>query len=214
MARKRTTSVDALIEAALGVFEQQGYVDATMDDVAAAAGVSKFTLYQYVESKQWLLDNIVRQMSDRIRIAAEEIIGADAPAAERLVGAVRLHIDIATRWQRHSTIVFSEQHHLSPKTRLWWESYLRDRHLQLKKLFEDCVAEGVMRPDIDIGIAVNLFNGLFTSVHRWYRPGGRVDTDTLAVEALKFLTCLTVDASTIHSRWSPTAWSSTPTPAR
>jgi AcrR family transcriptional regulator len=207
MARKRTTSVDALIDAAITVFERHGYADTTMDDVAAAAGVSKFTLYQYVESKQWLLDTIVRQMSDRIRVAAEEVIYSDAPAAERLAGAVRLHVDIAVRWQRHSTIVFSEQHHLSPKTRLWWESYLRDRHRQLKELFDDCVTEGVVRDDIDIGVAVNLFNGMFTSIHRWYRPGGRFDAEALAVEALKFLSCLTTDAAGIHSRWSPSAWS-------
>lgn len=43
---------DALIAAAELVFCKRGYHDATMDDVAAAAGMSKRTLYQLVQSKE------------------------------------------------------------------------------------------------------------------------------------------------------------------
>ncbi|MDD2878151.1 MAG: TetR/AcrR family transcriptional regulator [Acidiphilium sp.] len=44
----------ALIAVAERVFCKRGYHDATMDDVAAAAGISKRTLYQLVQSKEEL----------------------------------------------------------------------------------------------------------------------------------------------------------------
>jgi AcrR family transcriptional regulator len=40
---------------------RRGYADATLDDIAAEAGVSKPTVYQYVASKQRLLETIVEQ---------------------------------------------------------------------------------------------------------------------------------------------------------
>jgi TetR/AcrR family transcriptional repressor of mexJK operon len=45
---------DALIAAAEQVFCKRGYHQSTMDDVAAAAGISKRTLYQLVQSKEEL----------------------------------------------------------------------------------------------------------------------------------------------------------------
>jgi AcrR family transcriptional regulator len=46
--------VDQLVDAALLVFARKGFRRAQMDDVAAEMGVSKGTLYNYVESKEAL----------------------------------------------------------------------------------------------------------------------------------------------------------------
>ncbi|MEY2468112.1 MAG: hypothetical protein QOF21_810 [Actinomycetota bacterium] len=47
--------VDEIVEAALSVFGSKGFARAQMSDVAAAAGVSVGTLYNYVESKDALM---------------------------------------------------------------------------------------------------------------------------------------------------------------
>ena len=49
-----------LLEAATGVFIEQGYRRTQMADVAAALGVAKGTLYLYVESKEALFDLVCR----------------------------------------------------------------------------------------------------------------------------------------------------------
>jgi AcrR family transcriptional regulator len=45
----------ALVEAAYGLFAQQGYAATTMDDVAARAGVSRRTAFRYFASKEDLV---------------------------------------------------------------------------------------------------------------------------------------------------------------
>ena len=52
--------LDALVDAATGVFIAQGYRRAQMADVAAVLGLAKGTLYLYVESKEALFDLVVR----------------------------------------------------------------------------------------------------------------------------------------------------------
>ena len=51
MARPRSAQYDTqraqILEAAARVFAERGYTAATMNEVAAAAGVSKATLYHY-----------------------------------------------------------------------------------------------------------------------------------------------------------------------
>jgi AcrR family transcriptional regulator len=61
MARKTPPDrLPQLIACATTVFIDQGYRRTQMDEVAAALGVAKGTLYLYVESKEALFDLVVR----------------------------------------------------------------------------------------------------------------------------------------------------------
>jgi len=61
MARKVPADrIEKLIDCAAEVFIEQGYRRTQMDDVAAALGVAKGTLYLYVDSKEALFDLVAR----------------------------------------------------------------------------------------------------------------------------------------------------------
>ena len=62
MARPRSASYDEqraqILDAAAELFATRGYTATTMNEVAAACGVSKATLYHYVRDKHELLAKI------------------------------------------------------------------------------------------------------------------------------------------------------------
>ena len=65
-----------LIACATRVFIEQGYRRTQMDDVAAALGVAKGTLYLYVESKEALFDLVLPLLSEGLGpIALPDISG-------------------------------------------------------------------------------------------------------------------------------------------
>ena len=64
-SRSRAT-VDAILEAAARVLEQDGYERANVNRVAALAGVSVGSLYQYFPTKQALAAGVARQLSARM----------------------------------------------------------------------------------------------------------------------------------------------------
>ena len=45
----------------------------------------------------------------------------------------------------------------------------------------------LVRPDIDIPIAVNLLNSALTSIARWYRPTDRLKPDQIHDQVMKVL---------------------------
>jgi AcrR family transcriptional regulator len=88
-----------ILEAAAGRFAQSGYEATSMDDLAAAAGVSKGSLYDYFENKEdlfygafeWLQDVLLRASMERMR----EETGAQARLvafADASVGAFMEHV--------------------------------------------------------------------------------------------------------------------------
>lgn len=54
-ADQRNRKRDAVLRAAASAFNRRGYANTSLDDVAAALGVSKPTLYQYFSSKEEIL---------------------------------------------------------------------------------------------------------------------------------------------------------------
>ena len=61
----------AILLGALQVFSTQGYAAASMDRIAAAAGVSKPTVYSYFQDKPGLFVALIRQTTQR----ADQILG-------------------------------------------------------------------------------------------------------------------------------------------
>ncbi len=69
-----------LLDVALGVFAREGYHEASMNDVAEAAGVTKPVLYQHFESKRELYLELLRDVGGRLeRAIAEATADADGP---------------------------------------------------------------------------------------------------------------------------------------
>ena len=71
---------EQLLQAALETFGQKGFHDASMNDVAEAAGVTKPVLYQHFASKKALYNELVDELGARLeRTIFEAATAADGP---------------------------------------------------------------------------------------------------------------------------------------
>ncbi len=61
-AREKNTK-ERILEEALILFSQSGYMGTSMSDIAARLGVTKAALYKHYKSKQEILDSIVMKMN-------------------------------------------------------------------------------------------------------------------------------------------------------
>lgn len=104
-ARKRRATLDAALE----VFLEHGFVGAGMDDVAAAAGVSKVTVYHHFTDKQGLFVAV-------IEAAIREAEAGSQALVEHLATSDDLLRDLTRFARRHVALV--TQPHLVRMRRL------------------------------------------------------------------------------------------------
>ena len=76
-----------IFKAALGCFERYGLRRTTMDDVAAAAGVSRKTVYNYFTNKAGLVAEVIFDEARRVNARARRHLDLDLPVADLLVEA-------------------------------------------------------------------------------------------------------------------------------
>jgi len=97
--RERASSI---LEAAATVFAERGYDGSTVDDVAAAAGVSKLIVYRHFNSKRELYLAILEQLRERlaeVRPPASPPTTADPRAAiEQAIATLSAEFTVARRY--------------------------------------------------------------------------------------------------------------------
>jgi len=188
MARSRSTDSVALVEAAAGVFELKGYRNATIDDIADAAGVSRPTVYKYTTSKRALLDSLVDAVCDDLEHRLDVVIDGTGPAPERVRQVVALHVETAVHRRKFYAIVFSEQVELSDQAKDRFHRFSHKVAVDFQRLLRECVdLQPATTPPVDTWIAANLVLTMLTSLYRWYDAAGATTPQELVEQVLSLI---------------------------
>jgi AcrR family transcriptional regulator len=84
---KKAATREALLDAAARVFARQGYVAASVDDVAWEAGVTKGAVYSNFASKEALFAAVMERQLDHLLLAIPDRVDPMAPLDEQTARA-------------------------------------------------------------------------------------------------------------------------------
>jgi AcrR family transcriptional regulator len=170
---KRRYDIDSLTDVALRVFARKGYDGASMDDVAAEAGITKASIYHHVSGKEELLARGFNRALDALFAIFEEPEAAAGTPSARLRYIVRRVAETTTRHLAEVTVLF----------RARGNSDVERDALERRRRFDRNVADlvvqaqraGEVRTDLDAGLVARLSFGMSNSIVEWYRPSGAID---------------------------------------
>jgi TetR/AcrR family transcriptional repressor of mexJK operon len=163
-ARKRR----AIMDAATTVFLRNGYVGASMDEVATLAAVSKQTVYKHFADKQSLFSEIVTGTVDEAgdRVHAEVLSLADSGDVEadlRDLARRQLALVMQPRVLQLRRLVIGEAGRFPELGRTFYERGPGRTMGALATAFERLAAAGALKLD-DPALAAEHFNWLVMSI--------------------------------------------------
>ncbi|MEV6305279.1 TetR/AcrR family transcriptional regulator [Actinoplanes sp. NPDC051861] len=174
---------DAVLAAAVRLFNAHGYDATSMFDIAESLGITKSTLYHHVSSKEQLLGMAVDRALDGLFAAANDISGNNA--TQRLETLIRASVLVLAERLEFVTLLLRvhgnsevEQHALTRR---------REFDRIVTDLVKQAQKEGGVRDDVDPATAARLIFGMVNSLIEWYRPDrGNPETIADTVTALSF----------------------------
>lgn len=86
-----------ILDAALQVFSEHTYYDASIVKITEAAGVAQGTFYLYFESKEQVFHEVVRDLNNQARQAMSEGAAAGTTRAEQERGGFRGYFEFVAR---------------------------------------------------------------------------------------------------------------------
>jgi AcrR family transcriptional regulator len=182
---------DDVMSAAVELFATQGYANTSVQQVVAAAGVTKGAMYHYFESKDDLLFGIYETLLSLQKARLDEIIARGGPTDDVLTAVCVDVVQTSIDHLPEGTVFFRSMHMLSAPRQQEVTRRRRAYHDEFAELIERGRSEGIYRTDIPVAMLVAHF---FSDVHylsHWYSPEGPED-QTLVAEQLTdlFLTSI------------------------
>jgi AcrR family transcriptional regulator len=169
-----------IISVAARLFKEKGYRATTLEDIAAAVGMLKGSLYYYIRSKEELLYLVVRDPIRQAYGTLEEIVTSDAPATAKIAQAILNHMTVFHEHYPHIAVYLHDYHHLMQK--LQKNIIETPKHYQRlwATLLQQGVENGELRADLDIKVTAYAILGMCNWVYRWYNPHGALSAGEVA----------------------------------
>ncbi len=159
---------ERIIKAAISVFSQGDFHDATMRDIARKSGISQANIYQYYTSKESLLFSIIDDETLQMKRALDEHLKGIKGAHNKLRKVTWFYLN-SREEKRQLTWLES----ISLNTKAWSEAPDTWNHsMEVSRVFRRILEEGKasneVRQDVDIRLAGHLyFGGIRNIISFW-----------------------------------------------
>jgi AcrR family transcriptional regulator len=183
MARTRSENYDeiqqGILTAACEVFAEQGYMRASIADLAQACRLSRGALYHYFQSKEAILFAILNAHVRRMIADVETAIADNTATLDQFRGAIRAIVELNARSSNEQRLILNDLSFLSESEQTMIKSL--ERHIV------DIVSDLLIRLDREGKIikrtkkiyAMMLF-GILNFSHTWFDPKGGISPTEFA----------------------------------
>lgn len=140
-------------EAAINLFSQKGYDQATMDDLVVEAGISKSLIYWYWKSKSALLSELIDTCMTAYTDLLRSIVESNEPYTEKINRLIWEFTETFKQNDRLNKLVhFCSLHHPKNPEENFGEqvnAYYHEVLILINEILVQGVAQGAVKKDLD-----------------------------------------------------------------
>jgi AcrR family transcriptional regulator len=178
--KQRTSVATDVTRSAVELFAARGYANTSVQQIVAAAGVTKGAMYHYFQSKDDLLFGIYDRLLALQKSHLDEIVARGGSAEDVLRAACVDVVETTIEHLAEGTVFFRSSHMLSAERQREVTRRRRKYHDEFDGVIERGQHEGVFRADIPRAVLIAHF---FSDVHylsQWYATDGPEDGPLVA----------------------------------
>ncbi|BEU94350.1 TetR/AcrR family transcriptional regulator [Acidovorax sp. DW039] len=159
---------DAILQAAIGEFRQHGFNGTSMDRVAAAAEVSKRTVYNHFPSKEDLFEAILLLMWERSQSPEEQQYEATQPLRPQLLALLghKMRLLNDASFIDLSRVAMADMMHTPERARAI-ATKLAAKEEGLPRWLHAAQQGGRLRPSMDVPYAAQQLQGMVKAFAFW-----------------------------------------------
>ena len=177
-----------ILDAAAHVLSRKGYAGTRLADVAEQAGLQAPAIYYYFPSRDDLIEEIAWSGIARLRNHIGQILAGLPPGTDplgRIDAAVEAHLCCELEISDYPTAAIRNAGQMPEHVRIRYSAEASRYGDLWRRLVQDAVQAGQVRPDIDPVVARMLVLGALNSAAEWWNPRrGSLDTVIRTAQSL------------------------------
>jgi AcrR family transcriptional regulator len=164
-----------IFKAALKVFSEQGYHNATIDEIAEYSGVGKGTVYRYFSSKEVLINQLLIEEFQLIVESISSIYSTDSDILQQIRKWIEFWIEFISENHELYRLIQSEAMVKRGEDRVMFYEYLTSHLPMLKERVVALNIEKKLKTTNFYSVFYGILGFIDGVVHKWYRCGRNYD---------------------------------------
>ncbi|HYE55558.1 MAG TPA: TetR/AcrR family transcriptional regulator [Chitinophagaceae bacterium] len=183
---KNGTRKEVIIEKATRLFLEKGFAASSMRDLAEHVGVEAASLYNHIQSKSEILQEICFKVANDFITHLEQVESSEANSIEKMEILIRFHIRMMLEEYESIYISDHEWRHL-PEPYL--SNFLNQRR-QYRKRLAAIIEQGIQNGEIkqiEPYVAVLTILSAISGIESWQRSRKTISEKDMEENMVKFL---------------------------
>lgn len=173
-----------ILEAAQSVFAEKGFHDATIAEIARAAGVSEGSIYEYFSSKEGVLFAIPLEVTSKNAQTADMHVSLIRGAANQLRATVYMYLSVYENNPDYAAVVLLILKHNLKFRETEAFRLIRQGFQKITKIIEAGIKDGEFLPDGDPYVIRSVIMGAVDHVTTNWLLSGRKGSITKLIDPI------------------------------
>ncbi len=183
---KNGTKKEVIIDKATRLFMEKGFGSASMRDIAEHVGVEAASLYNHIQSKSEILQDICFKVANQFIQNLEQVEASSTSALEKMETLIRFHIRMMLQQYESIYISDHEWRHLPEPYLSNFLNQRRHYRKRLASIIEQGMQSGQMK-QIEPYVAVLTILSAISGIESWHRSRKNITEEVLEENMVKFL---------------------------
>ncbi|HUR65598.1 MAG TPA: TetR/AcrR family transcriptional regulator [Chitinophagaceae bacterium] len=172
-SRKKASKKELIILRASGMFRQKGFPATSMRDLAEAVGIEAASLYNHIQSKSEILQEIIFRTANDCNVHLENIDNAHLNNIQKIESLIRFHVQMMLNRFNDYYVMVNEWIHLSEPYHTTFTTQRRNYVQKMEAIIEDGVRQKEMKPVLPYVAMLTILSSV-RGLEFWHRSGKKV----------------------------------------
>lgn len=176
--RKKASKKELITRKASAMFREKGYPATSMRDLAEAVGLEAASLYNHIQSKSEILQEIIFQTADDCNVHLNSLLENKISNNEKIESLIRFHVQMMLNRFDDYCVMINEWIHLPEPFLANFISQRRRYVLQMQAIIEGGIREKEMKPIMPYVAMLTILSSV-RGLEFWHRSGKKISQQEL-----------------------------------
>lgn len=184
--RKKASKKELIILRASAMFREKGFPATSMRDLADVVGIEAASLYNHIQSKLEILQNIINRTANDCNIHLDSLETTRLTSIQKIESIIRFHVQMMIGRFDDYTVMINEWIHLSEP---YYTDFIIQRRNYVQQL-EHVIQQGIDKKEIKPVLPYIAVLTILSSVRGlefWHRSKKKVSPQKLEDNMVTFL---------------------------
>lgn len=160
MSRKKSAKKEIILRTAAAMFREKGFAASSMRDLAEKIGIEAASLYNHIQSKAQILEEIIESVSEECRQHLDDLQKVHTSSLEKIESLIRFHSRMMmNRFEEYSVMV-SQWMHLEGDKLSRFAADRRDYVKRMEAIVETGIQNGELKPVMPYVVVLNILSSV------------------------------------------------------